>query len=92
MEAGMGESYIEARKRLTKTILSEVREIVDKTLNYTSFNALPKFTPAQVDILLSHIDECHKILFELAELNDYELPYRCPKLIYAARDLKRVVS
>ncbi len=92
MERGMDESYSKARERLTRATLIEIREVIERVGNFTSFNVLPKFTPAQVETLMNHLDECHKILFELSELNDYEMPYKCPKLIYAARELRRVVS
>ncbi len=92
MEEVMGEGHREAKERLIKKILGEVRESVDRIHNYTSFHAIRSFTPAEVEILLNHIDECHKVLFELSEINDYEMPYRIPKLIYAARDLRRIVS
>ncbi len=91
MEAGVDDSYQKARDRLTKTLLIEIREAVDKALNYTSFNVLPKFTPAQVEILLNHVERCHKILFEFSELNDHEFPYRCPQLIEEARALRRAI-
>lgn len=92
MERSMDESYSEAKDRLTRAILREVRDSVEKIHNYTSFHSIRSFTPAQVEILLNHIDECHKILFELSEINDHELPYRVPKLIYASRELRKVVS
>ncbi len=92
MEECVGEGYERAKERLIKKILREVREAVESIHNYTSFNVIRSFTPAEVEQLLKHIDECHKILFELSEINDYEMPYRVPKLIYAARDLRRIVS
>ena len=88
----MDESFSDAKHRLTRTILNEVRSTVEGIHSYTRFNEMRSFTPAQVEVLLNHIDECHKILYELSELNDYELPYRCPKLIYASRELKRLTS
>ncbi len=92
MEVSLDGSYDQAKERLIKKILEEVRESVERIHNYTSFHSIRSFTPAEVEILLNHIDECHKILFELSEINDYELPYRVPKLIYAAREIRRVVS
>ncbi len=92
MERCLGESYAEAQGRLLKVFLNESREIVDRIRDHTSFNHINHFTPVQVERLLNHIDACHKILFELSEINDYEMPYRVPKLIYAARELRRIVS
>ncbi len=88
----MDESYSEAKDRLTAAILSSIRSEVDRISGFTRFNEINTFTAAQVEILLNHIDRCHKILFELAELNDHELPYRVPPLIYSSRSLRKAVS
>ena len=88
----MDKNYEEALARLTKETIEQVKDTVSRIGNYTSFHQIRGFTPAQVEILINHIEKCHKVLWELSEVNDYEMPYRVPKLIYAARALRDAVS
>ena len=78
--------------RVVRDMMGLIKERLVKINNYTSFNSIRSFTPAEVEILVSHLEKCHKLIWELSELMDYELPYKCPKLIYAARELRKSVS
>ncbi len=92
METELVSGHKEAHGRLIRDLIAALKEKILNINNYTSFNSIRSFTPAEVEILLKHIDMCHDLLWQLSEMNDYELPYKCPKLIYAARALRASVS
>ena len=81
-----------AEGRLIRELISDLKERIRGINNYTSFNSIRSFTPAEVEILIKHIDKCREILWAVADLEDFALPFKAPKLIYAARHLRESVT
>ncbi len=92
MERELVSGHKDAHGRLVRDLILALKDKILNINNYTSFNSIRSFTPAEVEVLVKHIDKCHDLLWQLSEMNDYELPYKCPKLIYAARDLRQSVT
>jgi hypothetical protein len=81
-----------AEGRLIREMIAGIKDRLVNINNYTSFNSIRSFTPAEIELLIKHLDKCHEILWEVADLEDFALPFKAPKLIYAARELRKKVS
>ncbi len=75
-------------RKLDKVKLAEFQDRLDRITGHTRFNEFPSFSAAEVEILINHINELQKLLFQVAEFHEYELPYRMPPIILQSRDLK----
>lgn len=84
----MAQDFTEAQSRLLKAVIAECKEKLLNINNYTSYHSIRSFTPAEIEIVFKHLNKCHELIIRLADILEYEMPYKIPALIMQARHLE----
>ncbi len=72
--------------------LAEIKNTLDSIHDHTRWTGFNVFTPKQIEPLVLHIEECHKVLRELAGITDWQAPFRIPEVRGRAEVLLGKVS
>ena len=77
-----------AGEKMIKALKIELEDVK----NHTTWNAIPKYTPAQVEPLVLHIEKCHVILREISGIADWQAPFRIPAVRESAIELLKEIK
>lgn len=75
-----------------KDIVTKHEQLRCKISDHTRWNGFNFYSPAEVERLFKHVDECHAVLRELTGIADWQAPFRIPEVRERAEMLLKEIA